>query len=342
MERKKFIDIAKAICMTGVVFGHLAIWLPVSAAYENVVGFLHMYQMPFFFFISGMHLKLKDENPIGVFLAKRLKGVVKPFVIWCLILSAFQIITTSHIHKYDPVEILKVFVGPLVIEGNFVGSWFLPAFFWAQLLIAFALLFLKTKILYGAVIIIIGLTGLALPEILPENYYRLLHKFHHLDVAIAASGLIGLGTLVREKINYGNGFFALLSIAGLSISYYFNSYVDMNHSMYGSIPLYLLGAFSGIYLVLYISTKIEKHSVYLRTLSAYIGKNSLWILFFHGSIALFLSYIFGINKYSSVHGSVYLFYMLILILVPVSAMYIISAVKKYMEEKAEAARLHIR
>ncbi|HEX2984529.1 MAG TPA: hypothetical protein VHO28_13380, partial [Ignavibacteriales bacterium] len=89
-----------------------------------------------------------------------------------------------------------------------------------------------------------------------------------------------------------------------------------------------------------ISTKIEKHTVYLRTLAAYIGKNSLWILFFHGSIALFLSYIFGINKYSSVHGSVYLFYMLILILVPVGAMYIISAVKKHMEEKAEAARLH--
>jgi fucose 4-O-acetylase-like acetyltransferase len=336
MERKIYVDIARGIVITGMVAGHIVSWLPVSGSYYVYAKFIYIYQIPFFFLISGFHIKLAEEKPFKTFFKKRFSGIMAPFIIMGLITSIFKsAFSTEHL---QPMETAKMFFAPLFFHGNFTGSWFLPCFFWAQLLAVLCLIYFKTEKKFAIAIFAIGLLGLLLPTMLPAPIFNNAHKYHNIDTALAAAGLVGLGVLVKDKINYESSLLAFLSAILIYVSFSYNGQVDMYYSRYNYIPLFLSGALAGSYLVLYVSKKIERNSRIIKSALAYAGKNSLWILVLHGGFGFALNYLLGQNPDTPASGSVYVLYMIVLVGGPLLSVYLYGAAKTYIKSKSGEVR----
>ncbi|HEX3073474.1 MAG TPA: hypothetical protein VHP30_07670, partial [Ignavibacteriales bacterium] len=182
------------------------------------------------------------------------------------------------------------------------------------------------------------LLGLLLPITLPEAIFNNIHKYHNIDTAIAAAGLIGIGFLVKDKINYESAPLAFISAVLIYISFSYNGQVDMYYSRYNYIPLFLSGAAAGSYLVLYISKKIERSSRIIKSALAYAGKNSLWILVLHGSFGFALNSLLGQNINTPVSSGAYVLYMIVLVGGPLLSVYLYAAAKMYIKSKWSGIR----
>ncbi|HEX2983096.1 MAG TPA: acyltransferase family protein [Ignavibacteriales bacterium] len=336
MERNISVDIARGIVITGMAAGHIISWLPVSDSYYVYAKFIYIYQIPFFFLISGFHIKLAEEKPFKTFFKKRFNGIMAPFIIMALVTSVFK--TAFSAEHLQPMETAKIFIAPLFFHGNFTGSWFLPCFFWAQLIAVLCLIYFKKRRNFAIAVFTIGLLGLLLPITLPEAIFNNIHKYHNIDTAIAAAGLIGIGFLVKDKINYESAPLAFISAVLIYISFSYNGQVDMYYSRYNYIPLFLSGAAAGSYLVLYISKKIERSSRIIKSALAYAGKNSLWILVLHGSFGFALNYLLGQNINTPVSSGAYVLYMIVLVGGPLLSVYLYAAAKMYIKSKWSGIR----
>lgn len=335
MERNISVDIARGIVITGMAAGHIISWLPVSDSYYVYAKFIYIYQIPFFFLISGFHIKLAEEKPLKTFLSKRFNGIMVPFIIMALVTSVFKTAFSSK--HLQPMETAKMFIAPIFFHGNFTGSWFLPCFFWGQLIVVFCLIYFKRRN-FAIAILAIGLFGLLLPAALPEAIFNNIHKYHNIDTAIAAAGLIGIGVLVKDKINFESAPLAFISAILIYISFSYNGQVDMYYSRYNYTPLFLSGAAAGSYLVLYVSKKIERSSRIIKSALAYAGKNSLWILVLHGSFGFALNYLLGQNANTPVSGGVYVLYMIVLVGGPLLSVYLYAAARMYIKNKWSGLR----
>lgn len=329
MERKKYVDIAKTIGILWVVTGHLFMWLQVPPKYESVLKLAHMFHMPLFFLLAGLNLKLAEERPLKTAFFKRLNGIAKPYIIWCLVISGYNLVVRYELHHMIDIGIMgQTVIGPLVFAGNFVGAWFFPCLFWSQMLAVLAIMYFKPKP-RTLVFFALGIIGMSLPLILPGNIFSIIHKFHRLDVVLVASLLIGIGYTIKDKnIDYGNHLYALAALVIAILSYKFNSLVNMNENQYGNMVLFLTGALSGSYLVMYAAKKIE-NIPYVSGVLSYVGKTTMWILFFHEAISRLLNYVLGATKADGVIAYRLVLYVIIPVALPPLAIYLYNWTKAH-------------
>lgn len=84
----------------------------------------------------------------------------------------------------------------------------------------------------------------------------------------------------------------ILSIAGIIVCYVLNNNVNMLNHKYGSLLLFLVGAYSGIIIVLELSELISKTNMINRVFT-FLGKNSLLIMIFSEPIKRIVIKIFS-------------------------------------------------
>lgn len=80
-KRIEWIDIAKGILIILVVLGHSEI----SGVTASVINSFHMAT---FFFLAGMTIKLNENK--NLFIAKRLKGLIMPYIVLAFIFLGYQ------------------------------------------------------------------------------------------------------------------------------------------------------------------------------------------------------------------------------------------------------------
>lgn len=156
MNRNENVSLAKGLGIILMVLGHTGF-----SYYGN--GFIYMFHMPLFFFLSGYCFKEKYLGNTKDFILRRIKGLYKPYVKWglfFLILHNFFFIINFYngdygynnkvSHLYSFGEFLNrgfhVIVSMTCHEQLIGGYWFLHTLFFSSLFFYFIIKYLNTSI----------------------------------------------------------------------------------------------------------------------------------------------------------------------------------------------------
>lgn len=270
-ERESVFEIAKAIGIVLVVYGHVArgvqsAGLPVNdTAFSLVDGLIYSFHMPLFFFVSGIFFmkSLGSRGRMGLILSK-LDTVIYPYVVWSLLQGGFELLlsrfTTSSV---SATEVLSLLWSP---RAQF---WFLYILFLVFLLAVliyrrpsgglFWVIFVVTSFL--------NITAQFAPDVFPIRY--LCHYLVY----------FALGVLTREylpmllrRLNLATFVSGLVSI-GLQYLQH-----GLHHEWFGESLSFAVGVTSVLF-VTCISAQLAKIS-WLRPV-ALLGATSLHIYLMH-------------------------------------------------------------
>ncbi|PLS08465.1 acyltransferase family protein [Neobacillus cucumis] len=326
-KRLDWLDLGKGLGMLLVMLGHADIPAPLKT-------YIYTFHMPLFFFLSGYLYKKEKFPNLKVFLTRRTKSLILPYLsfsliayLWFLLLFHFGLVNYEN-------NLLTPLLGSFIAERKSIWTvhtgalWFVACLFCTELLFYFIAKIGRTKKVIGFLLIISSILGCLYNKIvgqpLPWN----------IDVAMISIGFYGAGYLYRE---YNRGFelfnhiqtFILLFIINV-VTGYLNDVVtgervDFYSSSLGNIPLFYLSAFSGIGAFVILVKQMKKNKVL-----QYIGKNSFIYLALHQKIVFF---VFGLLIQNSVvnfdtllkHPIVEgLLYTLITVVVLIPAVYLIN------------------
>lgn len=281
-KRIAYIDIARALAIILVIFGHTF-----SSGPEKKL--IYSFHMPLFFLISGMLMRLKQPEftvkDLTLLLWKRFCSYYIPYTIWALLYSTLTF-----------RNLFKVLYGTreaLVQIDSITPIWFLPALF-AATCIAESILFLvrksKNPILpVCSGICVLFLIGFNLPHIKPYGYPMAF------DIALIAAAFLLLGWLL-VRFNF-SGFLtnkkkSAVSFVAFTAAYLAAYYlcpntfpkgmyrVSMYMNGYGNPLIFLLHALTGSLMLLCFSALLDQLLPRQRLLS-WIGENTMGILVLH-------------------------------------------------------------
>jgi len=277
-SRDLTLDIAKAICIILMVVGH-------SGCPDYLRRFIYMFHMPCFFFISGWLLNDKYLADVRNGLKRKAKGSYWPFIKWQLIFLACHNLFAA-VHVYDDTYTLSQFAEKTIRvftmtggESLLGGYWFLISLFWASV---FSLLFLSVlnkkisppHLGRKLIILILLLTILegALPFALPQQFGQqtllstafymsgYFYKKQRTDTD-SISKTIGVCLLLIPAVAAIFVYWGMVEVTGVKILFYF------------------IIAQAGTFGVISLSQYLSKHR--FKSVFAYIGNKSLYILTFH-------------------------------------------------------------
>jgi fucose 4-O-acetylase-like acetyltransferase len=283
--RLDWLDAAKGLGILLVMLGHTDI--P-----SQLKTYIYTFHMPLFFFLSGYLFTLKKFPNLKVFLTKRTKSLILPYLCFSLIAYIwFIIIFHFGFVKYHE-NLLMPLIGSLVAIRSTLWTvhsgalWFVDCLFCTEFLFYFITKIGRTKITIGIVLIVISVLGCfynkQVGKPLPWS----------LDVTMISVGFYGAGFFYKEyrlkldRFINKKSFVCLISIniaAGYLNFIHSGTRVDLYNSSLGNIGLFYLSAFSGIGAFIILIKRI-KHNKNLQ----YIGENSLIYLSLHQKIVFFL------------------------------------------------------
>ncbi len=285
-KRNTGFDIAKGIAFIGVVWGHFL------SPYGTVI--IYTFNLPLFFVVSGFFLSTK--KPVGEYIISKIKQLFPPYFITGIIMIIMAFIKGL----MDKMDVREAMVPAMERTGAllygaglipvhpmfdvpFVGPiWFLPALF-------FALLIVRVCILTPA-----GYLGIVACVAL--GYYSSQYIWLPMEIQAGAvmSGYVAIGYIVRqiseavkkEKTTVQNtmiciGLFIITLIVWLlyledekeSILFCINQYPRGLVDYFGS-PF-------AIFTVILCSILVISHIPVVSTYLSFIGKNSLIMLCAH-------------------------------------------------------------
>ena len=89
MKRLVWIDNAKAIGIFLVILAHTQIW-------GSVTDWISVFRMPLFFFLSGFLFSFKRNPNTGLFIKKRFRQIVLPYIFINIITYLFWLLVSRH------------------------------------------------------------------------------------------------------------------------------------------------------------------------------------------------------------------------------------------------------
>lgn len=129
-DRFDYIDVAKAIGMLTIIWGHVAT--------GNSVAFVYAFHIPLFFFLSGMVFVKDKYRDFGSFVKRRIQTLVIPYIIYSFITwviwVAFSYYTHANVTSYW-MPLLETFIAQ-GSEGYLVHNvplWFVMCLFVVEL-----------------------------------------------------------------------------------------------------------------------------------------------------------------------------------------------------------------
>lgn len=263
-KRLEYLDIAKGIGILSVV------WCHAKGPFSN---YMYQFNMPLFFLISGY--LFSSRNTPEAYVKNKIKSLYLPFVFWNVIFCILE--AELHMVNFGPGgllrRIVKVFL-TLEKSGKFLGAtWFLGALFVVSVSYKLLDYYLpdqkKKSIVLTCLFACLAATGFAVK--LPYMQSRTL----------ILSFFFAAGRMFREYrddfIGYNKTILAVFSFCLFCLIGHYNS-ANMGANEYRYPLLFVIGAFLASYVVFYISSFLEKHSVYIKKILILMGKNSMPIV----------------------------------------------------------------
>jgi fucose 4-O-acetylase-like acetyltransferase len=348
-KRKDYIDIARGIAIILVVMSHcdnFKLW--------SIGKFVNLFFMPLFFWISGFFFKMEAQNfgelvcvikkkcaPIYLYYLK--------FELFYLILRNFFInnglynqsvldknndLVVVNSVKIALLNVLKIVL--LAGREPFCGAfWFLVSLIFIIIMYSTIIFISKKIIIHSEVFVNFSVLLLFVIGCI----MRYTVSIPRISPAITMILFYHCGRLSNKHgIKFNSKKLFIFSILSLNILYFLGS-VSIN-SNYFSNPVFLLtSSFLGIYMVIFISKKIESKLNYMKRMLAYIGRHTLPIVAMHFisfKVIMLVQYYFGnitYNQLGNLTGAnnnniLYLFYVLSGITVPLAIEYLCNLFKK--------------
>lgn len=276
MERIKWVDVAKGLCILLVVAGHTGI--PVY-----LVLWIFSFHMPFFFFISGFLYNNHKYTPIQ-FIFKRVKSLLLPYAIFSAIVILLMPIYASHeVTIFElPSIAYDVFCHGWASDNYTYPLWFIPVLFVVE--VVYMLLCRLPNIIKVICIILLGLLGIVL-------YWKNISFVYTLPSVCTAIVFYYLGNLMHVKISSISirrlktvtmiTLFLLAFVISILVSQYNLPQIDLAYNQLSNPILMYIAAIAGIIIVILTSMIIISKSRVLTTLGTYFGKNTYVILATH-------------------------------------------------------------
>jgi len=284
-KRLDWLDAGKGLGMLLVMMGHADI--P-----EYLKTYIYTFHMPLFFFLSGYLFKIEKYPNLKVFLIKRTKSLVLPYLCFSLVAYLWFLV----VYYYGKVDYHDNLFTPLI--GTFIdirksnwtvhsgALWFVACLFCTELFFYLISKIGRTNKKISFLLILLSVIGCIYNKMggqpLPWS----------IDVAMISVGFYGIGYFYKEYreklerfINFKTFiFFLLVNTAAGYFNYVLTGdRIDFYNSSLGNILLFYMAAFSGIGAFM-IGIKRIKRSQALQ----YIGKNSIIYLALHQKIIFFL------------------------------------------------------
>ncbi|MCF7918441.1 MAG: acyltransferase family protein [Candidatus Cloacimonetes bacterium] len=279
-NRKGYIDVAKGIGILLVVTGHCDI------ASQLVRDWIYTFHMPLFFFLSGLIFnELKYKDNFSLLLKSRLHSLIIPYfligiltyLLWLVIGRNFGIHLSMSVPWWKP-GIGTLFVLPqadYMIHN--IALWFLPALFVATIFYYCIYKAAKTK-----TALILLLLFMAILSWL-DSFFPHFYLIGCINIALAGVVFLGIAHYLHVVLHISfpssrwKLLLLLLIFAALCVlCFYLNGSVSMRSKTFHNPLLFYLGAFSGTYMVLFLSLLLPEVKIL-----QYLGKNSIGILGFH-------------------------------------------------------------
>jgi len=306
--RNATIDIARGIGIILVVLGHN--WTVLQERGE-LFRVIYSFHLPLFFFLSGLFLK--DGAGLGHFTRSRADALLKPYFAVLLLLGIGEMLAPHAVPVAGttPLAYLSGVLYGTAPTIAWTPLWFLPHLFLASVLAIAVLRATRALPNRPAWLWLIACMLLAAGMVSIHWFWQIdtgktlsFMGLDHLpglpwslDLLLVSTPFILFGFLLGKPVAAMRlhllGFLAS-SFAFAALHSFGGETMDLNLRVYGSPLISTLQAALGIYLVLSISSLLQRYSV-LRHPLAYIGSASLFILLFHyvlqGRAFLMLSHI---------------------------------------------------
>lgn len=270
MSRYNWLDIAKGITIILMVFGHTSIPLSVS-------NFIWSFHMPLFFISSGWSTNW-EKYSIKIFIKKKVKSLLIPFIIYSIIVFFLQ----YHLNNIRISEIL-------LMGWQGYALWFIPVLF-ISLIISKFLLSIKYslfKILCTCSLVLIG-------AYLNNNQIQLPWTLSSVPYA---TFLIIVGSYVKRygKIVCTPNLYIM--IIGTLIPFIISNFyrLDMAWNAISPVMILTVGAISGTFMVYIFSSFIDHYTKYISKVLMIIGRETFLILSFSQIIIIYLNHYFTLH-----------------------------------------------
>lgn len=279
-----WIDYLKGICMLSIILNHLCgpiIYGRITYPFE-LVGF---------FFASGYTFNIRSN--FRDFFITKVKTLVLPII-------CFGVINTILSSLYKESNIIDRLVGILIqIPGKWDDLWFLACLFTMELIFYLILTLWKNSLMRLAICLILSVIGylsathssFRIPWHL-ENAFILI-VFMWIGYLSKANNCLNINHIIKEKSHrYSPLLICIVYIISILIKK--NYPIDVHLLNYGSFPLFLVSALSGLYLIIFIAKSLEQYSntILLKFLS-FIGINTLIYYAFQSKMISFTQLLFA-------------------------------------------------
>ena len=157
--RDNSVSIAKAFAIILMVLGHTWFW-------DIFEKWINMFHMPLFFFMAGYCFKVKYLTDFKSFATKRISGLYKPYVKWCLIFLILHNVffylniyngeygykgNVSHIYTLTDFvkRTIKILLTMSREEQLLGGYWFLKTLFVSSFIAYFTIRYVEKPVKRG-------------------------------------------------------------------------------------------------------------------------------------------------------------------------------------------------
>lgn len=287
--RNVFLDVARGLGISLVVFGHNRVLLPGDS---KILVIIYSFHVPLFFFLSGVFFK--PTRTFKATVTSRLDSLIKPYLVTMLLLGVETVLTGQ-----DTVALhaLKTAYG-VGDTLNWVALWFLPHFLAITVFAWITIRILPDKNILGIpdryvvlpVFFVLGIASInyfADHEIVLFNSTTIVHglpwSIDLLGVSLCYF-LIGYYSSARiQNFRISIYLMAAAAVIFASCHYWGNATLDLNERIYDGIILTTVETACGIYLVLCVAYGLSRVK-WLENVLSVTGAASLFILIFHDYI----------------------------------------------------------
>ncbi|WP_318626926.1 acyltransferase family protein [Paenibacillus polymyxa] len=289
-EKETYWNILKGLAIIAVVVGH---------ANSPAVGYVYMYHLALFFFISGYWYNDKHSSSPTAFIGKRIKTLYLPYILYNLLFLTLHNIffeigfftdvntTITGIYPtrlYDQetvVPIINDIISLKTLDQLGAATWFYIALLIVSILFCItryvSLRWFKKNSTISTVIITLSLYYLGF--VLNNEQIKLAF---FLDISLIVTIVFLIGFLIRYynvKINY-NWWISLICLSILYFSLQKFGHVEMSQRQFINPIMFLVCSFSGIYINMFIGKLIVRIKFIAKIIS-YLGEHSASIMVFH-------------------------------------------------------------
>ncbi len=320
-DRYIWVDIYKGVAIILVVLGHLEIpeWL---------YGFIFLFHMYAFFFISGVTFQVKNNQNFGNFLKENIVRLYVPYLFFAFAWDIVHIVSSLYIQgdfDLSLFALLKNIVSILIGGGLFSSNaelgpaWFLLALFVVRT-ISWLIIKLSNNNRYWFGAIAVALFAL--------GYFVRGNSILPFKIESALTGLlfVFLGYCMKDTIHYVSaqrktGSLLILALVGFGVVALLSAFVDTTVILVSNVLpenwIYtILGGFFGCVGMLSLSFLLERVQR-ISTYIAFFGVNSLIIMGIHSEINFAMRFVFHILHFDSVMRPVLIFAITLLLSVPI-------------------------